>query len=361
MRVLHITPWFPHDDDPSRTVFIQRHIGSLDTLVPQHVLHMDMDNREYTDQSSDYITIARVNPFLNSWRWKEWVFYRELKKQLIRLNARNEFSHVVFHIAYPALVYLDKLRPFLPPKVAVVEHWSIYHYNFYSSRKPHRLSRIFHPDILVLAVSETLKNDLLRFTGRALNISILPNVVEVQRFRYLEKRVGQHYFMAALWKNPKNPIDLLRSLTEPGNGAQSIQLRIAGEGPLLTEMKQWVEEHALNEQVQFLGRLNPDQMADELNAAKGLILPTRYETFSVITAEALCCGCPVIADNVGALPELLHDSNGILRDSHTSWRNAIQLFETKSWNRAEIAAQAMAKFCPEIIGQRYLRFLQEIG
>jgi glycosyltransferase involved in cell wall biosynthesis len=42
------------------------------------------------------------------------------------------------------------------------------------------------------------------------------------------------------------------------------------------------------------------------------VLPSDSETFSCVTAEALCSGLPVIASEAGALPELVNGSNGVL-------------------------------------------------
>ncbi|MFM9986517.1 MAG: hypothetical protein ACKVOK_14855, partial [Flavobacteriales bacterium] len=96
IRVLHITPWFPHDDDPSRTVYIRRQIDALAPFVNQHILHLDIDNRQYEEKSDERITITEIKPLFNFWRWKEWAFYRELKRQLILLDAANQFTHVNF-------------------------------------------------------------------------------------------------------------------------------------------------------------------------------------------------------------------------------------------------------------------------
>lgn len=360
IRVLHITPWFPHDDDPSRTVYIRRHIDSLAPFVDQHVLHLDMDKKQFSDISTEEMTIVRLNPVFDLWRWKEWAFCRELKKQLIQLDAANQFTHVNFHIAYPSLVFYDRIKHLLPKKVCIIEHWSIYHYNFFSKNRPHRLSGIFQNNIPILAVSNALRNDLLTFSGNNLQIDILPNVVDDEIFQFQNCSIGNHFFMAALWKSPKDPIVVLEEITHLRSESKIIHLRIAGDGPLLPSMKQFVKNNDLHNQVLFLGQLSSSQIADELNRAQALLLPTHYETFSVITAEALACGCPVIADNVGAIPELLVNTNGVLRSTTGSWSEAIAKFEAGSYDRKSISFVAKTKFSAEVIGQRYFHYLQQL-
>ena len=219
---------------------------------------------------------------------------------------------------------------------------------------------MFQHAIPVATVSDALKKDLIDFSGVDLQVSILPNVVDTAVFKYAAMPVGEHYFMAALWKSPKNPLYLLQGILDLRKDNTLVKLRIAGDGPLLSSMKQFVADHNLEDQIVFVGKLSPGNLALELNQARALLMPTHYETFSVITAEALACGCPVIADRTGALPELLKYDNGILKEYNAPWSEAIAAFESSSFDRKKIAIEASSKFNASQIGQHYFRFLQEL-
>lgn len=52
---------------------------------------------------------------------------------------------------------------------------------------------------------------------------------------------------------------------------------------------------------------SPSQMASYYRAADFLLNPTHEETFSYAIAEAMCCGIPVLASRVAAVPELIND------------------------------------------------------
>jgi len=56
-----------------------------------------------------------------------------------------------------------------------------------------------------------------------------------------------------------------------------------------------------------LGRLSPEQMREQYRNADLFLLPTRYESFGISVAEAMSCGCPVVATDIAALPELVTD------------------------------------------------------
>lgn len=60
--------------------------------------------------------------------------------------------------------------------------------------------------------------------------------------------------------------------------------------------------------VEYLGALDREEVADLLGDAVGLLMPLRWdEPFGLVVAESLACGTPVIAWRRGAMPELIDD------------------------------------------------------
>lgn len=86
-------------------------------------------------------------------------------------------------------------------------------------------------------------------------------------------------------------------------GALPMPLRIAGGGPLADLVK----ETALgNPNVQWLGEIGRDRVLEEMQSARVLICPsTWYEGFPLIIVEAFAAGLPVIASDLGSMPELI--------------------------------------------------------
>jgi glycosyltransferase involved in cell wall biosynthesis len=81
-----------------------------------------------------------------------------------------------------------------------------------------------------------------------------------------------------------------------------IPLVVAGEGPEHAALR----ERAGDADVRFVGRVDDAELA-ELRAGASLALaPSRSaETFALAAAEAMAAGLPIVASNVGALPELV--------------------------------------------------------
>ena len=63
-----------------------------------------------------------------------------------------------------------------------------------------------------------------------------------------------------------------------------------------------------------------------------LIVPSLFEGFGIAIAEALSFGLPVVATNVGAIPELIENGeNGILVNAKDSRGLATGIFQQR-WN-----------------------------
>jgi glycosyltransferase involved in cell wall biosynthesis len=79
---------------------------------------------------------------------------------------------------------------------------------------------------------------------------------------------------------------------------------IAGEGPLRGELQERIESEGLP--VRLIGRR--DDITDLLAAADLALLPSRWEARSVLAQEALHARVPLVATDVGGIPELVGDA-----------------------------------------------------
>jgi D-inositol-3-phosphate glycosyltransferase len=110
----------------------------------------------------------------------------------------------------------------------------------------------------------------------------------------------------------------------------------------------------LEEMIKFVGAKGHEELLDYYNAADALVMPSDYESFGMVALEAMACGTPVIASEVGGLAFLVNDGvTGyhvptrepealaerifwLLTDNH-AWQQmsqaAHQSATTYSWNR----------------------------
>jgi len=81
-------------------------------------------------------------------------------------------------------------------------------------------------------------------------------------------------------------------------------LVVAGEGPLRAVLQSRIEEEGLP--VRLIGRR--DDISELLTAADLALLPSRWEARSVLAQEALHARVPLVATEVGGIPELVGDA-----------------------------------------------------
>lgn len=81
------------------------------------------------------------------------------------------------------------------------------------------------------------------------------------------------------------------------------KLLFLGSGSGLEEVREMVEQHHLGQEVFFLG--NTRYVDPYVSSADLFLLPSSQESFGLAALEAMAYGVPVVASNVGGLPELI--------------------------------------------------------
>lgn len=86
-------------------------------------------------------------------------------------------------------------------------------------------------------------------------------------------------------------------------------LYIAGDGPLLNEL----QAKYSSGNVIFLGHLSSREIVRLVKHAQTMVVPSIwYENNPLSVIESLCMGTPVIGAEVGGIPELIREGDGML-------------------------------------------------
>ena len=88
-------------------------------------------------------------------------------------------------------------------------------------------------------------------------------------------------------------------------GGQAEAIDLKARLPLDKKVLSWVR--GVEDYVEFLGSKSPAKLAELFNAATVTVVPSYYESFGMVAAEAQACGSPVIASRVGGLQNVVHD------------------------------------------------------
>ncbi len=156
---------------------------------------------------------------------------------------------------------------------------------------------------------------------------------------------------------------------------QSVCLAVIGGDPeadvdtMTTEMARvqaLCREHGLQDLVTFLGKRSQDTLPYYYSSAEAVVVPSHYESFGMVALEAMACGTPVVASQVGGLAFLVQDGvNGYTVPSGDpgalAERLALLINDVDLRRQIGAQAAAMAKdYGWDLIAARLLSVYQDV-
>ncbi len=119
-----------------------------------------------------------------------------------------------------------------------------------------------------------------------------------------------------------------------------LELALIGDGPQNGIYTKQAADAGMSGRVRFLGNTAPGAVALWLAAANVFCLPSHSEGCPNAVIEALACGRPVVATNVGGIPDLVDARSGLLVAPHNSeaLERALCQVLSQTWDPQAIAA-----------------------
>jgi teichuronic acid biosynthesis glycosyltransferase TuaC len=174
----------------------------------------------------------------------------------------------------------------------------------------------------VIANSQALYEDCLRLGVKPERLHVIPNGVDTERFFVRDKAEAKR----ALGLSPERMlvlycgnlrevkgVDLLGQAIAPLCAARpKLDVALVGSGELEARLRRELSALIAARRVHMPGALPQADVARYMQAADLLVLPSRSEARGNVILEALACGTPVAAADVGGIPELMLPSHGKL-------------------------------------------------
>lgn len=138
-------------------------------------------------------------------------------------------------------------------------------------------------------------------------------------------------------KGMRELIDAFASLAAEDPG---LQLALVGDGVMREEIVRLLESRGVLPRVLLPGAFGPQRVAEWISAADVLTLPSWSEGYPNVVVEAIACGRPVVATDVGGTNEIVNTSNGLLippRDT-AALESALRDALKRHWDSAAIAS-----------------------
>ncbi len=164
----------------------------------------------------------------------------------------------------------------------------------------------------VVANSHAVARGMQQQGLRLDRLVVIPNGLDVSRFRPIARCGGVRHVGTLARLHPVKGLDVLvdaLALLRPE--APDLEATIVGEGPERAALERRIAERGLAGRVRLAG--HRDDVAAALAALDVFVLPSRSEAFPNAAIEAMASALPVIASEVGGVPELIEDGrSGLL-------------------------------------------------
>jgi teichuronic acid biosynthesis glycosyltransferase TuaC len=203
----------------------------------------------------------------------------------------------------------------------------------------------------ILTVSEELRRRAIELGVPAAKVTTILNGCDFSIFRPGDRAAARRklgvdpaaeLLLYVGWISPTKGIaELTDAMISLAATHPRLRVTLIGEGGAYRSV---VEARAaaggIAERFLFLGLQPSGQVADWLRAADLFCLPSHSEGCPNVIVEAIACGRPVVATNVGGIPELVDESCGILVPPHDSraLAEALERALATSWDPSRIAA-----------------------
>ena len=220
----------------------------------------------------------------------------------------------------------------------------------------------------VTTVSRSLKADTIAALGIRHEIQVIPNFLNCSAYRRrfdpdLRQRLAPAERFDALVLHvsnfrPVKRVDVALEVFRAIRRRVRARFILVGDGPVRPDIERRVAEYGLTGDVAFVGE--EQDLVPWLSAADLFLLPSAQESFGLAALEAMACEVPVVASNVGGLPEIIEDGvSGFLcpPDAVDAMADrGVELLTDAARHKSIVGAAAevvRSRYCAELIVPLY--------
>jgi glycosyltransferase involved in cell wall biosynthesis len=229
----------------------------------------------------------------------------------------------------------------------------------------------------IITVSKATKDYVLSLGAKPEKIKVMHNGVDLQRFRPLPGKREEMRKKLGIPKNSivavtvrrlvyKNGIDtLIEGASIAVKKNPNITFLVVGKGPDQSSVQLRAKQLGIENNFKLTGFVEDADLPLYYNAADFFILPSKSgEGLPLVALEAMACGLPVIATNVGGISEILMDDWGRLvppNEPNLLAKSVLDFAETDfSSRKKELRAMMEEKFSWDKNVERLVEIYEEL-
>lgn len=306
-HILVLSSWYPSRVKPFLGNFIQRFAEIIASKYSVTVLYVTSDSsisqiETVESKKGNLREIIVYHPKQKNLFAK---FFQQYKAFKIGLKLVQNVSVIQANVLYPKGFQFYLAKRYYKCPMILTEHGSYYREEI---KKKRTFIEKFYFSFLtkqfsqVTAVSDLLREDMQQ-DFKNLKIQVLPNAIDNNFFKPLKVKPKnekvQFLHVSTLDESVKDPKGILDACKLLVNGGfTDFHLTIVSDEPY-AKWESYLYSKSITNYVTFKGPLNEEEILPFYQTADAFILFSRYETFSIVLAEAWSCGLPVITTPVG--------------------------------------------------------------
>jgi len=360
MKLLVLTNLFPTPWDPLRGTFNRQQFERLGRRHELHVLTA-VDFREclrgrrgsveVPGLRTDHFVFVYPPRFGRALHAACWLLSLLLQRGR-RLRAAG-YDGILASWAYPDAVAAGRLARLLGLPYVVKVHGSDLNVQATHALRRPQIAASLRGAAAVVAVSRALAGKAVALGADPARVHALYNGVDGTRFAPGERagarvRLGLADDGAPLLlyvgnlKESKGCLDLLEAFAAMAAAQPQAQLVYVGEGACRAALATRAQALGLAARVRLAGAMPHAALPDWFRAADLLCLPSHNEGVPNVVLEAMACGTPVVATQVGGIPEVVpaHAGRLVPLGDRAALADALAQAAAQAWDHAAIAEHA---------------------
>ncbi len=387
MNILVFTSLWPNSEQPNFGLFVRHRVAALSKLdgvsvrvvapVPYFPKHLNspilpehwrraarIPERETIAGIETFHPRHLVTPKLGMSFYGRWMA-SGAEKLIRRLREEEPIDAIDAHYVYPDGYAAALLGARLKLPVVITARGT--DINLFSQMpliRPLIRQALARADG-VIAVSDALKRRMVELGVEAGKIAVVRNGIDREVFHPRDRTEARRKLgldaqsrivitVAALV-----PLKGIDRLVDAMALTRAARLYVIGEGPQRATLQSRIARNNLTDRVLLVGSKSQAELAEWYSAADLFCLASHREGCPNAVIEALACGLPVVAADVGGVGELISKpAYGRVVSSPTAENLAAEIEAAleANWNRNEISAYGGARSWADV-AEEAMRFL----
>jgi glycosyltransferase involved in cell wall biosynthesis len=355
MKLLIVATWFPSPDSPLNGIFIEQQARALSRFHDVTVLApvYSGDVKQVAMKPEDRQGLQVLRALIPTGRA---ALVRGYAAAVANVTRSMGADVVHAHVTNPggaaaAIAKFVTRRP-----LVITEHRGPFSACMTTARDRTLMKTALWLADAVVAVSTSLR-DTMRTYGITRNIDVVPNVVDTDLFRFIERRSPEArpfrvLFVGRLNDEQKNLPSLIRSIASLQHKT-TYTLTVVGDGKYRPIYQALSRELGIGSLCEFIPHLSPAALNEQFQSHNVFVLPSLGETFGCVLAEAIAAGCPVVATDCGGPRDIVNQDTGLLvpMNDDAALQASIEAVcnRREGWFGADLAKYAETKFGAEAV------------